>query len=240
MHEFEEIARPVLFEYSDSEYTYWGKGSSFLLADSKNYFWITAQHVMTNLGGSAEALRIFPADNSRKSLPFNEKYVIRKEGGDDEEYKDIYALRIDLVAFDKSGDTPLTAQNVDTGLMSAESLSANDELWIIGYATERNFVNFEARTIENTRSVIRAIYQGYSVSEHCHVARIETSIGLSSFDGLSGSPVFYMRPSSNGAQDLQFPMLVGMLLRGTAESSMVHFVSARIIVELISLASIDD
>jgi hypothetical protein len=239
MHAFEETARPVIFEHEDSEYPYWGKGSSFLLANAKHYFWVTAKHVITNLRGTAEALRIFPADKSCISLPFNEQYVIKKGGEDDEEYEDIYVLRIDLSEFNATGDSPLTAQDVDTGLVPAEELAVNDELWIIGYPTESNFIDFEARAIKNTRSVIRAIYKGYSVSEHCHTARIETSVSLSSFDGLSGSPVFYLRAAKVGGQDVQFPMLVGMLLRGTAESKLVHFVSAKVIKELINLASLD-
>jgi len=240
MHAFEETARPVIFEHEGADYQYWGTGSSFLLANSKHYFWITAGHVITNMGGSAEALRIFSNDDSRISLPFNERYTIRKEGLDDEEYKDIYVLRINVSEFDEFGDAPLTAQDAEAGLLPAESLTPNDELWIVGYPAESNFVDFEERSIKSTRSVIRAVYQGYSVSEHCHTARIETSISLSSFDGLSGSPVFFLKSAKVGEQYVQFPLLVGMLLRGTAESSLVHFVSARVIGHLIQLACVDD
>lgn len=120
MHAFEGTARPVLFEQEGSDYQYWGKGSSFLLANSKHFFWITACHVMANMGGSAEALRIFPADDSRISLPFNEKYTIKKEGVDDEEYKDLYVLRINLSEYEEFGDTPLTAQDAEDGLKAAE------------------------------------------------------------------------------------------------------------------------
>lgn len=239
MYAFEGAVRPVIFEHDDSNYPYWGKGSSFLVANAKHYFWVTAEHVIKNLGGRAEALRIFPSDNSRISLPFNEQYAIKKDGGDDEEYKDLYVLRINLSEFDATGDLPLTAQDVETGLLPAEKLAVDDELWIIGYPAESNFIDVEARAIKNTRSVIRAIYKGYSRSEHCHTARIETSISLSSFDGLSGSPVFCLQPAKVSGEDVLFPMLAGMLLRGTAESKLVHFVSARVIKELINLASVD-
>ncbi|MCI0560021.1 MAG: serine protease [Nitrososphaera sp.] len=238
MYAFEGTARPVLFEQPESEYPYWGKGTSFLLANSKHYFWITAEHVIRSMGGSAEALRIFPSDESRISLPFNEKYTIKKEGLDDE-HKDIYALRIDLSAFQEGGDAPLTAQDAELGLMPAESLPVNAELWIIGYPSESRFVDYDARHIKCTRSVVRALYQGISTSDHCHTAKVETSLSLADYDGLSGSPVFFLQKKRVGAEDVLFPRIVGMLLRGTSASSVVHFVSARVIGRLLELASSD-
>ena len=236
MHAFEGTSRPVLFEQEDPDYPYWGKGSSLLLASPSNYYWITAKHVISNMGGAAEMLRIFPEDGSRTSLPFNESYLINLESLCDEDYKDIYALRIDLSEFKTSGDAPLTAQDAEAGIMAAEELSKNDVLWIIGYPSESNYVDYESYSIKNNRSVIRATYLGNSVSQHCHTARINTSVVLSSYDGLSGSPVFYLKTFKKGGQILQFPLLVGMLLRGTVESSLVHFVSSSVIQKLIQLA----
>jgi hypothetical protein len=195
--------------------------------------------VIRNLGGSAEALRIFPSDDSRISLPFNEQYTIKKEGLEDEEFKDLYALRINLKEFDEFGDAPLVAQDVEHGLLAAESLGIGNELWVIGYPGESNSIDFESRTIKSNRAVIRAIYRGYSISDHCHVAAIETSIPLSDYDGLSGSPVFFLRHSNVEGQEFLFPLIVGVLLRGTAESSLVHFVSSRVVSNLIQLAGVD-
>jgi len=239
MHAFESVARPVLFEREDPDFPYWGKGSSFLLAKSKHYYWFTAKHVITNMGGSADMLRIFPADGSRISLPFNERYSINIEDLDDEDYKDIYALRIDVSEFEENGDAPMIAQDVEAGMLAAEKLSENDEIWIIGYPSESNNIDFGSCSIKNTRSVIRATYQGNSLSQHCHTARIDSSINLSSYDGLSGSPVFFLKTVMNGAQQIQFPLFVGMLLRGTVASSLVHFVSSSVIDRLIQLAEED-
>ncbi len=239
MHVFESIARPVLFEHENPEFPYWGKGSSVLLANSNHYYWITAKHVITNMGGSADMLRIFPADGSRISLPFNESYLINSEGLEDEDYKDIYALRIDLTEFEENCDAPLTAQDIEVGMLAAEELAVNDELWIIGYPSENNYVDFNSCAIKNTRSVIRAIYQSNSLSQHCHTARVETTVSLTSYDGLSGSPVFFLKTLMKDEQQIKFPFFVGMILRGTATSSLVHFVSSSVIERLIQLAEID-
>lgn len=240
MHAFEEAARPVIFEHPDDVISYWGKGSSMLLANSKHYFWVTASHVLKNTGGTVQSLRIFPSDDSRISLPFDEQYTIRAELSEDEDYRDIFALRINLSEFATSGDAPLTAQDVELGLLPAEDLAVGAVLWIIGYPAERNSIDYEQGRIKNSRTVIRAVYRGPSSADHCHVARINSSIRLESFDGLSGSPVFFFQPTIHEGQELLFPLLVGMLVRGTASSELVHFISAKVIGRLIELASDGD
>jgi hypothetical protein len=236
VHDFEQIARPVIFEHSDEAIPYWGKGSSMLLANRQYYFWITASHVLKNLGGSVEALRIFPLDDARISLPFDAQYTIKTSVSEDEDHRDVFALRINITEFEAFGDAPLIAQDTELGLLPAEDLKVGTVLWIIGYPAERDSIDYEQARINNSRAVIRAVYQGASVSDHCHVARVNSSISLEAYDGLSGSPVFYLHPVIHNGQVLLFPQVVGMLLRGTASSNLVHFVSARVIGELIRLA----
>ena len=111
-----------------------------------------------------------------------------------------------------------------------------DELWIIGYPSESNFVDFDTRRIKSTRSVIRAIYKGSSISAHCHELRVDSSVHLESYDGLSGSPVFHMRSQFVNGETVFLPLLVGMLLRGAASSATAHFVSSDVIVNLVNQA----
>jgi hypothetical protein len=160
MHAFEGISRPVLFEHRDPEFSYWGKGSSFLISTSRQCYWVTAAHVLSNVGGSAPSLRISPSDASRVSLPFNQQHTINKGLSDDEDHKDILVLRIDLSRFDSSGDAPLVTQDIDRGILHAEDLQSGDELWVIGYPAESNFIDYDCREISSTRSVLRAIYLG--------------------------------------------------------------------------------
>jgi hypothetical protein len=236
MSSFEEASRPVLYECDHPDFAYWGKGSSFLMANSSYFYWVTAAHVLFNAKARVDSLRIYPSDGSRISLPFNEQYTVNKGVADDEDYKDVLVFRIDLHNFDNSGDAPLIAQDLDLGVLSANALKPSDELWIVGYPAESNFVDYEASKISNTRSVLRGIYQGRSSSMHCHELRMETSVALESYDGLSGSPVYHMKRQICGREELMFPMLVGMLLRGTASSGIAHFISSDVLVNIIQLA----
>ena len=233
MKQFEQVCRPVIFEHEHEEFSYWGKGSSFLIANSKDFFWVTASHVLLNMDGCAQSLRILPSDNSLISLPFNEQYIVNKGTADDEVYKDVFMLGIDLCEFDSSGDAPLVAQDIEEGSLPAEHLQQGDRLWVIGYPAESNFIDYDSRSINNTRSVLRAIYRGGSIFDHCHKLSIESSILLESYDGLSGSPVFYMKQTTNNGEAVDYPLLVGMLLMGIASSGEAHFVSASVIVNLV-------
>jgi hypothetical protein len=234
MSDFEQACRPVIFEHTHPDIPYWGKGSSFLIASARAHYWVTASHVLSNLGGTAQSLRIFPSDYSRISLPFNEQYTITRGLAADEEHKDVVVLRVDLDEFGTSGDAPLVAQDIEQGVLIAERLALGTELMVIGYPSESNFVDYDVQKIKNTRSVLRAVYQGPSISDHCHKLKFETSVQLESFDGLSGSPIFHLLRKVSNGQELLFPMLVGMLLRGSASSANAHFVSANIIVNLIT------
>lgn len=236
MSDFDQACRPVIFEHGHPDFPYWGKGSSFLIANSRAFYWVTAYHVLSNLDGTAQSLRIFPSDYSRISLPFNEQYTITKKVADDEEHKDVFVLRIDLGEFGSSGDAPLVAQDIEQGVLIAEELALGAELIVIGYPSESNFVDYDTQKIKNTRSVLKAVYRGPSISNHCHELKFETSIHLESYDGLSGSPIFHLLPKVVDGHILLFPLLVGMLLRGSASSATAHFVSANVITNVIAQA----
>ncbi len=234
---FDENVRPVMFESDDEEFPYWGKGSSFLIANESNIYWVTASHVLENSGGETNQLRVFPSDKSCISLPFNEKYTINREPyGDDEEYKDVFMLRIDQAEFDRFGDTPLVAQDITLGVLPAECLTQDCDLFIIGYPSERNEIDYDCNKIKRTRVILRATYRGKGLSDHCHELNFNSSITLTDYDGLSGSPIFYMQQKRLGNQIEVRPLLVGMLLRGTVTSGIGHFVSSRVITHMIDLS----
>jgi hypothetical protein len=79
MNEHERASRPVLFRMNDSEYPYWGRGSSLFVSSDQNVYWITARHVIEKQGASAHDLLITPSDESAVSVPFNELIQIEKD-----------------------------------------------------------------------------------------------------------------------------------------------------------------
>lgn len=189
----EEACRPVLFEQDDSEYPYGGKGSSVLVANSNYYYWVTAAHVIDKMGGSADSLRIFPSESSRVALPYNQQYRIKDESGQSEYHRDLFILRVDLEEFARNGDAPLTAQDIEQGALPAEELSESARLLVVGYPSKSRAVDYEQFKIKYKRKWIPAEYSGPGVDDHCHKMIVSEFVDIKDYDGLSGSPVFYMK-----------------------------------------------
>ena len=221
---YQEAARPVVFEADCEGYSYWGLGSSVLVWHADTYFWVTAKHVMEKQSQSFETLRIFPADASRMSLPFNALCKINTPDPE-EEFADLYILQINLAEFASSGDAPLTAQDLAEGTYCTDNLSAGDDLLIVGYPEESRSVDYEQFKIKYKRHILPAVFVGPGSQRHCYQLRIKDNLGLSTYNGLSGSPIFRIVTVGSFA----YPMFVGLLLRGSAESQIGHFVGSQVI-----------
>jgi len=226
MNEFLQASRPILFESSlgdhSSETVYWGKGTSFLASYNGQYYLITANHVMKNQSATHDLLRIFPTDTSNYTIPFNAQYELKPlNQNEQEEYHDIYLMRIDIPMQIRNSDSPLFAIDLNKSIMSPESLSIDTKLGIIGFPADNREVDYEFLKIKYKRSVMSAKYKGRSSFDHCYSLCITDSLGHESIDGMSGSPVFYFQ----NIKEIAIPRLVGMMIRGSVESGNGHFVS---------------
>lgn len=221
---FEESARPVLFEAACKDYTYWGLGSSVLVWTAETYFWITAKHVMENQGQSFKSLRVFPNDSSRMSLPFDALCLINSQGLD-EDFTDLYILKIDLTDFAASGDAPLVAQDLDLGVHNPDLLTEGDELLIVGYPEESRSIDYEQFKIKYQRRIFKSKYIGPGEQRYCYTLKVKDNMGVTTYNGLSGAPVF--RIVTQGA--FSYPKLTGIILRGTATSQLCRFLGAHVI-----------
>ncbi len=230
INEFERASRPVLFFKKKSEYPYWGKGSSLFVASDQNVYWLTAKHVIETQGASAHDLMITPSDDSAISVPFSELIQIAKNP-QNEDYGDIYMLRLNLEEFWESTDSILHAWNINDHFFDCNKLSDGDEIFILGFPSESRFVDYDVKTIHFTQVVLRGIYEGRSSEAHCHKLRLETSITLKDLDGLSGGTVF--RHPRNPEEPTQ---LVGLLIRGSSKSGIVHFIDCAVIDKFVRLS----
>ncbi|MFQ3247976.1 MAG: hypothetical protein ACI9SP_004635 [Arenicella sp.] len=215
---FHYASRPVLFE---SDEYYHGFGSSVLISTSKNCYWVTAQHVIDNQSQKPENLRIYPAEKSRISIPFDQCIVIRE----DDDYSDLCILRIDSALFNKTGDKEIVSQALENGLLNPNDLNLGDRLYVVGFPLDGREVDYESYKIKYRQSDFNANYIGSSSMKHCHEIRFDQNHGLDDFNGLSGSPVYKLLSSNNVLK----VMLVGILLRGTVSSSIAHFVGADVL-----------
>ena len=230
INEFEQASRPVLFRVKNSEYPYWGKGSSLFVASDQNVYWLTARHVIETQGASAQDLMITPSDDSAITVPFTELMQIVKDP-ENQDYRDLYMLKINLEEFWESTNSELRAWNINQNFFDCDKLSDGDEIFIQGFPSESRFVDYAVKRIHLTKVVLRGIYEGRSSEAHCHKLRLETSITLNDLDGLSGGTVF--RHPRNPEEPTQ---LVGLLIRGSSKSGIVHFIDCAVIDKFVRLS----
>lgn len=230
MNEFERASRPVLFFTKESEYPYWGRGSSLFVASDQNVYWLTAKHVIERQEASAQNLMITPSDDSSISVPFSELMQI-VDNPENDDYRDLYMLRVNLEEFWESTDSTLFAWNINQHFFDCDRLSDGDEIFILGFPSESRFVDYAVPRIHFMQVVLRGIYEGRSSEAHCHKLRLETSITLVDLDGLSGGTVF--RHPRNPEEPTQ---LVGLLIRGSSTSGIAHFIDCAVIENFVRLS----
>ncbi|MCW9057592.1 MAG: hypothetical protein OQL11_01775 [Gammaproteobacteria bacterium] len=230
MKEHERPSRPVLFFTKESDYPYWGIGSSFFIASDQHVYWITARHVMEKQGALPHDLKITPGDDSAISVPFSELLQIEK-GLDNEDFRDLYMLKVNMDEFWESTDSELYAWNISRDFYDCTKLSTGEELFLLGFPSESRFVDYDVKRIHFTQVVLRGIYLGQTSEEHCHELQLETSVTLEELDGLSGGVVFrYPRNPEEPSQ------MVGLLIRGTSKSGILRFIDCAVINEFVRLS----
>jgi hypothetical protein len=219
-----EATRPVLFESEEGDYAYFGLGSSALFSSVANIYWVTAKHVIENQRQDIRSVRVFPSEGSRCSIPFKALLKI-EEDPNDSDYADLFIAQVNNAEFQNSGDTILTAQRVEDGLLPSSKLCVGDELFVVGFPGESRAVDYEEFKIKYQRSIYVGKYAGDAIMRYCHKISFRTDHGLNDFNGLSGSPVYKMLSTGNIVQ----PIVVGILLRGTASSSSGYFVESDVL-----------
>ena len=224
-----QISRPVLFEQENEEYPYWGKGSSFFVSMGEQCFLVSAKHVFTNQKASPNNIRVYPDDLARQSVPFNERVNIPDDGSDDEVFKDLYILRMDMTSFQETGDAPLHTVALKTGCTDPLLIVPGDPLLAIGFPSERRLVDFDNCKISYDRFPLPGSFSGQSTFMHCHEMTFDPSAAPSDLDGMSGGPVFHT--PKGGA-----PRLAGVLIQGVASRGKATFISVIVLRTAILLA----
>ncbi|MGE0369488.1 MAG: hypothetical protein AB7P53_11090 [Candidatus Dadabacteria bacterium] len=214
---------PILFETGLEEYPYSIGGTCFIVEYKQTMFVITANHVIGGMDSNSILVPYFYG--SRDFLPFNRCWEIEpKELEDDTDYSDLYILRIDEGELDH--DKFQKAQTYRLRTYFSPTIDRNSHFFVRGYPKSDCGIDYQNWKIHTSDAYLEGVYYKRSVSSHCHIIRIisDTS-SIKSLDGLSGSPIFCESNKSHNKS----AELVGILLRGTISSRLVHFLELRVL-----------
>jgi hypothetical protein len=121
---------------------------------------------------------------------------------------------------------------IDIALASSdwENCAEYLEFIIIGFPEDHAFVDYIEEELHAERVCLSAQYIGRSSMPFLHEIEITTPHSLTTFSGFSGSPVFaYINEPSS----MPRIALCGMVVRGTAKSSRMHFLERSVLVDAI-------
>jgi hypothetical protein len=220
-------ARPVCFDNKVEDYDYSLQGTAFLVRFHGGLFAVTAEHVLKNY--RPDRVLIPYEVGSEHFLPFDDAFRFRTQETEDTDHCDLAVFSVaerllDKTVFDEGKVYNLDAERrfqVDNGT----------KLVLHGFPDPINEVDYDARHLAMQRFSISACARGNSHFQGMKELDFDTAANMSTFSGMSGSPVFAIFPI-NFQQSAA--MLDGMLLRATPESRHGFYLDATIIRNVIA------
>lgn len=212
---------PVFFESNYEDCKYWGHGTLFLFTYKREQYVITAKHVIANqmIG------KLDPTD-LRVVLPGTRSFVrltswLHYGFADGQDEFDLIVFKVCNKSLEEISEGVLYLLDItelrcqfDFDLLSCEFLA-------IGYpGEERSYDDF---TITSCLTTMKLRGMTTGAGPGLITTEIVSDEGLTSIDGMSGSPVMCFDLNK---QELFF---AGMLVRGTIQSRKAHFIDSRYI-----------
>lgn len=216
--------RPLLAKNDHPDFPYSVLGTCFIADFYGRYFVITATHTYS---GSHDVMQLTTQYDPQqdKMLPINRRFALIPNDEDEEELSDVTILEID-------------ATHLDIALLktSYQALISVDDTFTFlhpdsnyvfrGYPN--NLREYSDKQI-HTVGVIADAFLLEDTNKATGLRRLEVNNAkeISSFDGLSGAPVFQLLHENDTTTS---PYFSGMLIRGGQSAGIVHFMTCKHIV----------
>lgn len=213
--------RPLTFENEGyEEYPYSVQSTGFLLRYRDAAFVVCAQHAMKDRTPSE--LFILSDAGQRAALPIREAVTPTALAQEHQDALDFLYFRVaeermnpaDLPRF-----TPWVAERDKSVCVPAPG----DLLYFRGYPWLDQNIDYNSKHMNFRAMDSSAVCRGASILPNCHEMRLH-EIYAKTLDGFSGSPVFKVTWDRLGKKCFQ---MVGMIVRGSVESSIAHITDIR-------------
>lgn len=215
----ETFARPIRFCENREGYI-WGNGSSFLINYRGHVFLVTAKHVIENQ--SAKLLYPYISmPNTNVMLTIKLSFTptaVEHENKNDVE--DLLFFHIDDQLFYQESGIELYSWDVFNYSISASQLDIGDELIVTGFPHTKTKYDYDRKIITDTLLIRTGVLAKSELG--CNIYKIKGTPSEFDFNGMSGSPVFCEK---NGRI-----LFLGIVIRATSSSGILHFIGSEIII----------
>ncbi len=200
--------QPLVFETGVVDFPYSMKGTVFLVGYEGKPYVLTARHAL--YPENPVPICVFPSDTSHRLIPLKDVFFVSRSD-EDEDFVDLAAIAIDTMRVTHPEVAQATLINLALACGDWMSYAGEAQFFVLGYPEERSIVNYETLELRTDRMVLFGRYGEPSSLSHLHLLGVSDSLGLKTFSGFSGGPVFAWieRPEQRPA-----PVLCGMALRG--------------------------
>lgn len=231
MAHFRQCARPVIFETGSVDVPYSISGTAFLVGYRQRLFAVTARHVVGRQ--PIDNVLIFPSDRARKPLSVVQWWQLPEDPNDPDRV-DLLVMEADIRRI--SGNDRRTSHAFEIESLPTDWFGArfSSTFFVLGYPTEHNEVDYDALNINTKQYLLKGTYRGVTTTADCHEVSVENPLGLATFNGLSGSPVWCL-PAGLGVR--MAPVFCGVAIRGTASSKIIRFLSSFVIRSMLAEAA---
>lgn len=222
------IARPVLFWTDAEEAPVAAGGTMFIAGLGRSLFLITAKHVVRDC--PVEKLLLLPCDGAQTPFYIAEHWNVEDPDGD-LDLADFFVMRTELATLPRYIREAARVLNLNVSeVWNWRAHAAESTFFVFGYPKSLTAVDYSDERIDTAQAFIAGAYVGPSFTEGCHEIQVKHPVGLDSFDGFSGSPVF----STHAKLGTRF---CGVVIRGGALEGRMHFISSEYVMDVLDQAN---
>lgn len=222
--------QPLVFETGVEEAPYSStRGTVFLVGYDGGSYVLTARHALQP--DNLMPICVFPSDTSHKLIPLGKVFYV-PHSPDGEDFEDLAVISIDTSRITHPDVAGARLINMALVCNEWKKYAHEAQFFVLGYPEERSSFNYETQEFRSDRMILFGRYRGTSPLQFHHVLSVPDNLSLKTFSGLSGAPVFAWlelpteRPTT---------VLCGMVLRGTPESGIIHFLDRDVLLDALTI-----
>ncbi|MEO3691526.1 hypothetical protein [Roseateles paludis] len=108
------------------------------------------------------------------------------------------------------------------------------KFFVIGFPRDLSEIDYDDKMVKTHQVTMPATYQAaYAGTRHMHTLKIDDGLALQDFAGFSGGAVFSFERQVGSLSHCRF---CGVVVEGTAQSGLVHFVDCWHVLHLVRVA----
>ncbi len=226
-------AQPIFFEDGFEGYEYSCGGTFFYVKYRERYLAVTAKHCLKDR--NIQTLRLLrPSPTKKKAfISFDVVSEIEDPGDSSCDWADLVFIKLNEGALSAEDKAASWFLDCDTLSRSKTIFATGDSLGTKGYPYYARGIDYEKGIITMGAVAWSGTYAGVGHEANIHKCKFSKLVGVPDLNGFSGAPVFKIFQN----RQITTYWFAGVILRGTVQSEMAHFVDHNLFFRALEIVS---